>query len=260
MELSVSVSLLKNVWEFIQKPFIKKAYEISTLYKNYQEVFSSPLQKLENIEYQIIWQEYYLGKKLTTPMLWIRTKEGEGFSKMIISVRAILKEKISYQDNIILFNVNNIPTQVALASIPFRNVTFKNNKVQIPYEYLQLEVVEAYDMEGEEDKSQCKKSIRLTPFDKLEITLGWEKGYVEKWGKIYNLEYIEDEIKEEQIRLIGNMMTSWSLMKRKVFGKKWLVKIIFWYRNIFRAKQLTREFEKYLKKQKIIHGDDYLKR
>ena len=260
MEVSVSVSLLKNVWEFIQKPFIKKAYEVSTTHKKYGEAVTlSPLE-LGSIKYRIIWEEYYLGKKLTTPMLWVRTKEGEKFSKMIISVQATLDERITYQDNIILFNINSIPIQIALPSIPFRNLTFKGSRVQIPYEHLQIEVIEAYDMEGKEDKSQCKKSLRLTPFDKLEIALGWEKGYVEKWGKIYNLEYIEEKIKDEQNRLMGNLMTSWSKRRKKIFSKKWLVKIIFWSKNIFTAKQLTREFEKYLKEEKIIRGDDYLKR
>jgi len=260
MELSVSVSVLKNVWEFIQKPFIQRVYEISNSYKNYREAFSLPLQKLENIEYKIIWQEYYLGKKLITPMLWVRAKEGKEFSKMIISVQAILDKKISYQDNIILFNINSIPIQIALPSIPFRNLTFKNNRVQIPYEHLQLEVIEAYDIEGKEDKSQCEKSSRMTPFDKLEVALGWEKGYVEKWGKIYNLEYVEEVIKDEQIRLISSMLNRNYGIRKYIFSKKWLLNIIFWSKNIFTAKQLTREFEKYLKEEKIIRGDNYLKR
>ncbi len=72
MELSVSIGLLKNALKFIQKPFIKKVYEISTMYKNYREAFTLPPLKLGNIEYKIIWQEYYLGKKLITPMFWVK--------------------------------------------------------------------------------------------------------------------------------------------------------------------------------------------
>lgn len=260
MDLSISISILQNVWEFIQKPFIKKAYEVSTMHKNYREAFASPLHKLEYIEYQIIWQEYFLEKKLTTPMFWIRAKEGQEFSKMIISVQAILDEKINYQDNIILFNVNRIPIQTALPSIPFRNLVFKNNSIRTPYDYLQIEIIEAYDKEGRESESQCEKSLQMTPVDKLEVVLGEEKGYVEKWGKVYNLEYIEMEIKEEQIRLNGDLLSSWTQMKRKIFAKKWLVKIIFWSKNLFTAKQLTREFNKYIKEQKEIRGDNYLQR
>ncbi len=140
--------------------------------------------------------------------------------------------------------------QTALPSIPFRKLEVKRGKIYQPYEYFQIEVVEAYDKEGKEDDSQCKKSLHITPSDKLEVTLGLEKGYVEKWDNLYNLEFIEMEIKEEQIKLIGCIFNRSYNIRKYVFSKKGLVKIIFWSKNLVTAKQLTKEFKKYVKSQK----------
>jgi hypothetical protein len=73
-----------------------------------------------------------------------------------------------------------------------------------------------------------------------------EKGDIEKWGEVFNLKFIEMEIKQEKKRLIGYMFGDFYSFRKFIFSFNWLVKAIFWYKNLFFAKQLTAEFIKYI--------------
>ena len=118
-----------------------------------------------------------------------------------------------------------------------------------PYDHIKVEVQALYDNQGNEIRiyPQFEKSMR--PFDRLEVAMGLEKGDIEKWGEIFNLEFIEMVIKEERIRLIGPMLGRLKpvyLLRRHLFSINWIVKTIFWSKNIVFAKQLAAEFIKYL--------------
>jgi hypothetical protein len=53
--------------------------------------------------------------------------------------------KIRYQNNITLFEIGDIPIQIALPSIPFRVLKFKDNTVITPYDEIKIKLMELYD-------------------------------------------------------------------------------------------------------------------
>ncbi len=242
--------LFKPIADFVSKVFFYRAYEISTLYRNHRELFRIPPNNLTNdIEFRVYWKEYHLRRKLITPMIWVRAKGDEVFSKLVLSVTAS-NNKIKYQDYVTILNVNNTPTQTSLPSIPFRKLKIRDGTAFTPYDDIRTHLLEAYDQAGDTINLFGGNETRLTPIDKLEVELGLEKGDVEKWGEIFNLEFIELEIKEQRIRLIGRRIMRRDVFSRivvRLFELNWLVKIIFWSRNIFTAKQLTKEFDRCLK-------------
>lgn len=241
--------LFKPIVNFFSMLLFYRAYEISTLYHMHREAFGMrPDQLVDGIEYKIIWKPYHLRKKLVTPMIWLKAKDGSHFSKIILTVTAS-NSKISYQDHIILFDVGETPIQTSLPSVPFRSLKFEGNKVFTPYDDLITKVLEVHDKDGNRINFLSPPKKRISPFDRLEVAMGLEKGDTEKWGEIFNLEFIEMSIKEERIRLIGPMLGSFKLIhlpRKKLFGTNWVVKTVFWAKNVVFAKQLTSEFVKYL--------------
>lgn len=244
--------LFKPIVDLFSMLLFYRAYEISTLYHNHREAFGMPPDELAgSIEYKIIWKPYHLRKKLITPMIWVRAKDGKAFSKLVLLVAAS-NSKIKYQDYVTLFDINQIPVQAALPSIPFRNLKFEGNTVFTPYDDIQISIVELHDQAGNKLDLYYPSKKRLTPFDRLEVAMGLEKGDVERWGEIFNLEYIEMEIKEEKISLIGGRFGAPTLIDRlraHIFGFNWLVKIFFWSKNLITARHLASEFSKYLQEQ-----------
>ena len=92
----------------------------------------------------------------------------------------------------------------------------------------------------------------ISPCDRLEVELGKEKGDIERWGEVFNLEFIENDIREERIRLIGSSfkIPAWLYnLRLRLFSVDWVVKLIYWSKNIVFAKQISKRFIKYLKKQ-----------
>lgn len=250
--LALLKSIFEPIIEILEKFLFFRAYQISTLYRSYQEVLGMPPDELSNdIEYRVYWKRYHLRKKLTTPMIWVKSKKGKTFSKLILSITASNK-KIKYQDHITIVDVSDTPIQVALPSIPFRDLKFSGNRVLMPYHGISTRLLEAYDSDGNEVNFSFEPKDYIIPLDRLEVALGEEKGDIEKWGDIFNLEFIETEIKEEKIRLIGGMFGEpaiFSFIRERLFSMSWLVKLIFWSKNIVTARQLTREFDLYLEQQ-----------
>lgn len=241
--------LLKAIADFFGKLFFYKAYKISTRYHDHREALGiRPNELVEGIEYKVIWKPYYLGEKLISPMIWVKAKHGKNFSKLVLSVTAS-NNKIRYQDHITLTDISETPIQTALPSIPFRNLKFKSNIVFTPYDDIQISVMELYDQSGTKIDLYYGLNKRITPFDKLEVAMGLEKGDIEKWGEIFNLEFIEMEIKEEKIRLIGPMFANSYqiyLLRKWIFHFNWVVKVIFWSKNLVTARHITLQFNKYL--------------
>jgi hypothetical protein len=184
-------------------------------------------------------------------MIWVKAKEGEAFAKLVLPVTDSNKN-IKYQDHVILIDVNDTPIQTALPSVPFRHLEFEGYAVRTPYDTIQTRVLEAYDQAGRKIDLYFNYKKSLRPVDRLAVALGWEKGDVEKWGEIFNLEFIEMEVKEEKIKLIGYRLGKGSIIYRlrtRLFTIDRLVRVIFWSKNIITAKHLRKQFIKYLKKQ-----------
>jgi hypothetical protein len=251
--LSAMKALFKPLSDFLSKRLFYRAYEISTLYRNHRDAFGIPPDELiEGLEYKVICGQYHLSKKMTLPMLWLRAKNGKTFSKIALLVTAG-NNKISYQNYLTLFDIGDIPIQTALPSIPFRDLKFKVNKVNMllmvsaPYDDIKLKLMELYDDTGAKiDLPYGIEEIMIHPFDNLAVAMGLERGDIEKWGEIFNLEFIEMEIKQEKKRLIGRMFGDFYSLRKYLFSFNWLVKAIFWSKNLFNAKQLTTQFIKYI--------------
>lgn len=252
MEINTSsiFSALKSVFKpfanFLSKKLFYRAYEISTLYRNHRDAFGiPPLELMDGIEYRVLWKPYHLSKKLTCPMFWLRVNNGKTFSKLALLIAAC-NSKIRYQNHLMLFDIGDIPIQTALPSIPFRDLKFKGNMVLTPYDCIKIKLLELYDDTGAKIDTHYSIEKIIYPFDKLEVAMCLEKGDIEKWGEVFNLEFIEMEIKEERIRLIGHMFGDFYSLRKYIFSFNWLVKAIFWYKNLFSAKQLATQFIKYI--------------
>ncbi|WP_416397399.1 hypothetical protein [Allohahella sp. A8] len=242
--------LFKPIIDYFERLLFYRAYLISTLHHSYREAFDTCPEKLtDGIEYRIFWEPYYLRKRLVTPMIWLRSTNGAKFHKIVLTATAS-NRKIKYQDTITVHGLDDTPIQLALTSIPFRELKFDGNIVYTPYDRITTEILELHGPD------ECRINIMypikkcLQPFDNLEVDMGLRKGYVEKWGEIFNLELIEVEVTEERIRLMGSTfgkLRPIDRLKAKLFSPNWVVKSISWSKNVIFAKQLTSEFVKYRK-------------
>lgn len=248
-------AIFRWIANFLKILFFYRAYEISTLYHLHREASGIRGNELiDGIEYKILWKPYHLRKKLVTPMVWIRASQNHNFSKVTLLITAY-NSKIEYQNCVTLYDISDIPTQSALPSIPFRDIEVKNNVVYTPYEMIKTKVLELYDSNEERITLHRSNEKNIAPFDNMAVALGWQKGDVELWGKIFNLEFIEDELREEQIRLIGASFSSFRpayFIRKKLFSIKSVVKVVFWSKNIIFAKQLESKFIEYLKEHKTL--------
>lgn len=225
-----------------------RAYLISTLYSTHREFFLIPPQELfEGVDYKIIWKPYYLRKRNVMPMILLKSSNGMRFSKITLSVEA-LNSKVRYQSNFIVYDVNELPMYIALPSIPFRKLDFDENVVYTPYDKIKTSVIEVFDSENKRVEMTYPIEKYMHPFDRLEVAMGLKKGDVERWGEVFNLEFLESELDQEQARLIGSAFERSAilyLIRKSIFRYKLIVKIVFWSKNIFIAKQLTKEYMKY---------------
>ncbi|WP_306715771.1 hypothetical protein [Burkholderia dolosa] len=177
-----SIGILDIFKQGLTWVLFSQTYRISTLYYNLRNhLGESPYEIAEHFEYDIHWQPYHLSKKLSSPMFWIRAKEGCEFSRVTICVTA-KNNKIKYQNSFSVYGLDSIPVQVALSSIPFRSLSFNGNMVYTPYDKFTIEIVEIKGRDGEEIALPYPAKDHLRPFDRLEVHMGREKGFVEKWG------------------------------------------------------------------------------
>ncbi|MFA8390256.1 hypothetical protein ACEPUD_09060 [Burkholderia ubonensis] len=228
-----------------------QAYRISTLYYNLRNHLGEmPYEMAEHFEYDIHWQPYHLSKKLNSPMFWIRAKDGHEFSRVTICVTA-MNNKIRYQNSFSVYDLDSIPVQVALSSTPFRDLSFSGNMVYTPYDKFTIEVIEIKGKNGEDIPVPYPAKDYLRPFDRLEVHMGKEKEFVEKWGENFNLQYLESQIAEIQIELPGySHIPLVRSIRRAVLGNRSLAKLVFWKRNLVRAKKITEEVGKFIEEER----------
>lgn len=177
-----------------------------------------------------------------------------------------LSTQHNFQCAFTLYDFGPLPIRTTLPSIPLRvlqkNILAKNGRILLPYLEVQIKVVELWDESGNEISTKSLPSpLRLTPIDRLEVAMGQEKGDVEKWGQVYNFEFLESEIKEEQIRLRGRYYMATRIrdkLKGQVLGWTWIVRISFWRKNLIWATHLSKEYAEFLKQQQEV--DEFRKK
>lgn len=242
-----AISAIKVILSPIEKLFLYRAYRISSVVHSHRQVLGRfPHDLTEHLEYDINWEKYYLGDKMNSPLFWIRALKGKEFSKVVLSVTAS-GAKVRYQDVLTLYKVGSTPTRAALPSIPFRNVRVEENRVFTSYTSIETRLIELNDQDGKPVNYYGSVSA-IHPMDRLEVAMGLEKGDVEKWGEVFNLQFIEGEIREERIRLMGSRFTSLKpvyALRAWIFGYDWIVKLNFWRKNLIFAKQLQKAFKEF---------------
>lgn len=240
--------IFKPIIDFLEKIFFYSAYDFSTTFHKCREAFGTPPDELiDGLEFKVIWKPYYLGKKLTNPAIWLKTNNNQKYSKITITVSAY-NNKIKYQDYLTLFDIDEKFTQSSLPSIPFRDSEIKGSSIYTPYDYIETRIHELHDASGNPVKIGSKSARKVRcPFDRIPVILGKEKDYVEKWGKIFNLQFIETCITDYQIELMSsnrNRPVIYNRLKRSIFTARWIVKLLFWSKNLFFARTIRKEFDK----------------
>lgn len=232
-----------------------RAYEYSTLFALYRQSFRrNPIEFKGIIDVQVIWQPYHFRRKFVTPMISVRSKGNKKLRKVTLCVTAF-NDSIKYQNHVTLLDIDDVVTYTALSAVPFRNLKFDGNKVFTPYSDIKIELLEALDANGCAVSLPYDSKKIITPMDKLEVALGLQEGDVERWGEIYNLEYLEMEVREEAINLRGDLLKP-SYVRRRLSRWRWFVKLSFWSKNLVTARQLEKSLELYFKEQKEL--DDYV--
>lgn len=258
MDLSIGIGgVLKKIFggliEFLDKILFYRAYSLSTLYSGYREMFIwKPSELGDEIEYRVLWRRYYYKRKLVNPLIWVRARKGYVFKKVVLLVKGE-SEKTEYQDVVTLFDLTEKPIQTALASLPFRDLRFDDGFVETPYRGIRVKLLEALRDDGSSLDCSYGYTQYMMPSDRLEVHLGREKGDVERWGEIFNLEFIEMEIRSEQIRLLGGRYGRSKIaykVREMVFQYRSVVKLVFWLKNIVFARQLEKALEDYFSRQR----------
>ncbi|WP_371229695.1 hypothetical protein ACAW63_24270 [Pseudomonas sp. QE6] len=260
MDLSIGIGgVVKKVFggliEFMDKILFYKAYSLSTLYSGYREIFVwKPSELGGELEFRVLWRRYYYKRKLVSPMIWVKARKGHAFEKVVLLVKGEA-EKIEYQDLVTLFDLSEKPVQTALGSLPFRDIRFDGRFVETPYRGIKIQLLEGLRADGSSIDCSYGHTRYVTPSDRLEVHLGREKGDIERWGEIFNLEFIEMQIRAEQDRLIGGRYgrSKFSYRSREmIFQYRFLVKLVFWLKNIVFARQIEKALEVYFSRQKAL--------
>lgn len=247
--------LIKEPFEVIAKWCCQEAYQISTLHKSHREMQGLCRNKLDKyVEYNINWNKLFLGKEQSTCTLWIKAPKGKTYRKLIFCITASL-ETLRYQSVVTVFDVNEVPCVVAIPSIPFRSLEFHGKIPREPYSNVSIELKEIFDTDNVPISLQSAIKKVLHPVDNFEAAMGLRKSNVYRWGRWWNLDYLESEKYELAVTLHGlsfraSYQRQYSVQFWKILawlsGKKWFLEICFWSKNIFFARHLKRKFSKYL--------------
>lgn len=254
LHIGGALTLIKVILSPIEKLFFYRAYWLSSLVHSHRQVLGRfPHDLTEHLEYDINWEKYYLGEKTNSPLFWIRALKDKEFSKVVLSVTAS-SAKVRYQDVLTLYKVGATPTRAALPSIPFRSVSVEENRVFTSYDSIETRLIELNDQDGKPVNFYGSVSA-IHPWDRLEVAMGLEKGDIEKWGEVFNLQFIEGEIRAERIRLIGSRFSSLKpvyALRCWVFGYDWIVKLNFWRKNLVFARPLEKAFEEFWRQKQEV--------
>lgn len=96
----------------------------------------------------------------------------------------------------------------------------------------------------------------MSPVDNLEAALGLRRSNIYRWGKWWNLDFLESEKNELRIHLCGLALhAKFNRRKSRHFWafvswlgeKKWFLECDFWMKNLVTARHLRRSLLEYLK-------------
>lgn len=246
---------------FVEKLICRRAYEVSTLYHDHRELVESRPHSLgEVLRYQLFWNEYLHGTRQRAPIIEVRANRGVRLSKVVISVTAF-NEKVCYQNEVVLRHVDERRHRATLPAIPFRNLKFSGNFVYTPYDEFRVELIEIRDVEGRDIMSPRPVVRTSAPMDRLEVALGEQREYVEKWGRIYNLRFIELEISEVLVHIRAWRFHRSDLVQKltHLLQHRWSGKVIFWARNAVSARPLQRALDRHITEYREYERDRQLR-
>ncbi len=161
-------------------------------------------------------------------------------------------DKICYQNEITFRNAEEGFYRATLPSIPLQYLKEENGTIYAEYDYIRIELLELIDQNGIEIPVGNHAPNVFCPLDHLEVILGRERSYVEKWGRVFNLQFIEMAITEELVRIHAWRFNQ-SIFVRKLTAllqKRWVGRLLFWRKNIINAKLLYKELEEHVKTYK----------
>lgn len=246
---------------FLEKLICRRAYEISTLYHDHRQLVEArPYPLGEMLGYQLFWDEYLHGARQRAPIIEVRANHGVRLSKVAISVTAS-NEKVCYQNEVVLRHVDERRHRATLSSIPFRNLKFSGNLVYTPYDTFRVELIEMRGIDGRDVMPQWPVVRISTPMDRLEVALGEQREYVERWGRIYNLRFIELEITEVLVHI-----RAWRFHRSRLvqglalpLQSRRIAKALFWARNALSARPLQRALARHISEYQQYDADRQLR-
>jgi len=253
---SVLIRAFKPAFELVERILFEEAYKASTEHHIYRALKVDKPEKFGcGISCDVIWQTYFLRRKLTNPVLRVSAHDGAEFKKIVLCVTAFA-DVIRYQDVVILYDVGEVVVQTALPSIPLRDLKLVDDgrSVRLPYNTYQVRILCAERADGATLPSLPVIGQKFTPMDNLLPLLGRAQGDVEKWGEIYNLEFIHT-VKQEATIDAASCYTyaSGKLGRLKHWGltSKIVVNLKFWKRNIFTGKEIWLAYSASVEKHKF---------
>lgn len=249
---AVARKVVRWAYGFIEKIICKRTYEISSLYHDHRELIEAKPYPLGNhIGYRLYWDEFLGGERQRAPIIEVRACGGAQLSKVVIAVSASNK-KVCYQNEVVMRHVDERRHRAVLPAVPFRHPKIKGNLVYTPFDTFHVELIEIFDARGKNLKQQWPIRHITHPMDRLEVALGEERDYVEKWGRVYHLGFMEMEINEEMVRIFAWRFHQSKLMRKltEPLQKRWFAKSIFWIKNAGRALPLQKELERHIAEYK----------
>lgn len=247
--------LLTKPLEMLSKFLFQEAYKISTLHKSHRDMRGLWRKDLDDyVSYEVNCQRLFLGKEQSNCTLWIKAKDKEGFGKITICVTASLKT-LRYQSVVTIYDVSDIPSITAIPSIPLREIEVRGNEMYLPYEEISVELLEVFDTKKASIDLRYKIKKTMHPIDNLEAAMGLRKSNVYKWGRWWNLDFLEMEKNEFTVIFRGlafharfhqsKLIHFWTIVAW-LAQKKWFLEICFWAKNLVTARQLKKCLHEYL--------------
>ncbi|MDY0744598.1 hypothetical protein SNE35_08775 [Paucibacter sp. R3-3] len=237
-------------WAFgiVEKLICQRAYELSTLYHDHRILVEARPHPLgEHLGYRLFTEEYLHGARQAMPLIEVCANRRLRLSKVVISVTAS-NDKVCYQNQVVLHHVDQRRHRAALPAVPFRRPKIEGNKVYTPYDVLRIELLEIRDEANQDLLPRWKVADELHPIDRLEVALGKERDFVEKWGRVYHLQFVEMEASEQMVQLralyfhrSAAIREFAGLLQHRLVGKA-----LFWVRNAFWARPLQRELNRHI--------------
>jgi hypothetical protein len=261
--LALLKAIFKRPLELIEKACFYEAYRISSVYKTHRDYRLLWNHELgDYVNFHINWKKLFLGEEQQLTTLWIKAKDGKEFSEATFCITASL-ETIRYQSIVTVHQINKIPCVLALPSIPLRKISVRGNMVRMAYSDVSIDLKGLFDSDGSPITLRGSTKILMHPMDNIEAAIGLRKSEVYRWGKWWNLDFLESEKNEISILLQALAFRSqydrkrftvvWTFLAR-LGKKKWFLSCYFWSKNILFASALKIALNDYLEEDSLFRA------